>query len=108
MAELQQIGSPVLLEYVVDQFVSDAPRLIDTMRTALAERDAGALRRSAHALAGNMAFLGAQEMTELCLRIEGLALGGTLRGTDELVTEAEAALLRARAALQVLGFGRAA
>ncbi len=108
LAELQQIGSPVLLEFVVDQFVSDAPRLIVEMRAALADQDTVELRRAAHALRGNMAFVGARELASVCERIEELARAGASAEAAPYVDRAEPALARARAALRALGMMQAA
>ena len=70
-AILDAVGGNVkLLTRVRDAFLSQSPRLIDSMRDAMAQRNASELFRSAHTLKGAISNFGIGEALDAAVRIE--------------------------------------
>ena len=65
-----------LLDQLATLFREDAPVYLEAMADALASADTASLTRSAHAMAGLSANLGAQGLWRLCLELETLADSG--------------------------------
>jgi HPt (histidine-containing phosphotransfer) domain-containing protein len=91
-ADLQAtVGAEFVIE-LVDTFGEEAPQLLAELRAALADRNAEAFRRIAHALKSNANTFGATRFAELA---RGLELGGLPaddRGVQALASEFERAL----------------
>ncbi len=85
-----------LLGTVAEAFTTSTPVLLTTIRTATDGRDAAALRRAAHELAGSAANLGAVRVADLARRIEHAADGST---DVAIVDRLEAELADARRSL---------
>jgi HPt (histidine-containing phosphotransfer) domain-containing protein len=66
-------GDRDLLRELIDVFFEDAPERLDAVRRALADRDAGALYRAAHALKGSAGNFGAPNVVGRANRLEALA-----------------------------------
>jgi two-component system sensor histidine kinase/response regulator len=66
-------GDRDLLRELIDVFVEDAPQRIQCVRRALADRDADALNRAAHALKGSASNFGAADVVSRAQRLETLA-----------------------------------
>ena len=96
---LQQPGAPDLLEKIVTLFLDDAPRLVRSMRDAIAAGDGGALQHAAHTLKSDSATLGALELSELCKQTETQARAGRLADADHWIDRIEDEYARVRAAL---------
>ena len=64
LAQLDETGH--FLREVIDEFLTDADQLLDTMAASAAERDVGALRDNAHALKSSAAHVGALRMQSIC------------------------------------------
>lgn len=82
---LQEEGNDDLLVELIDLFLEDAPRRIDSMRDAIAREDWPALTSWAHSLRGSCGSLGALRLAELCARLEQLGRVGGGRPDAELV-----------------------
>jgi len=96
---LQRSGTPDLLEKIVDRFLKDAPRLVQSMREAAATANADALRRAAHTLKSNSATLGAIRLAQYCREIESRAKSGRLADAGQWLSLAESELALVRVAL---------
>ncbi|MDQ6989700.1 MAG: response regulator [Mariprofundaceae bacterium] len=73
LRQLQQPGSINILHKVMQLFLDDAPKHLQTMHQALQQDDLKALQFAAHTLKSSSANLGAKQLTELCSNIEHLA-----------------------------------
>ncbi len=82
---LRDLGGDDFLGEVIDAFLADAPGLMATLRSSLAEGSAEELRRAAHTLKSNGATLGAEDFAELCRMLEQRAKADELDGASELV-----------------------
>jgi HPt (histidine-containing phosphotransfer) domain-containing protein len=80
-------------------FLADADTQVAALRQAVAERDAAATARSAHALGGAGANLGATGLARLCARLELGGAKGNLVGSGPLLDAVGAELARVRSAL---------
>ena len=102
--ELQELTSddPSLLQELIDLFLSGTPQLLEQMRRAVEDDDAGALRRAAHTLKGSSGQMGALRMQEICGIIDSLAGTGSLVGVDALLVEVSLAFERAVGELKSL------
>ncbi|HQR50861.1 MAG TPA: Hpt domain-containing protein, partial [Methylophilaceae bacterium] len=92
------------LQTVVHVFISKTQKILDAMRTALANREYGALKELAHMVKGSSGNVGAEALHEVCREIllceqDKLELSG-----DELLRRANASFKSARILLlQYLG-----
>ena len=66
-------GDRELLFELIDVFLEDAPQRIQAVRSALADRNADAVYRAAHALKGSAGNFGAPEVVSRANRLEALA-----------------------------------
>jgi HPt (histidine-containing phosphotransfer) domain-containing protein len=83
-------GDTGFVTELIGQFLSDAPILIDTARSALGAGEADEVRRAAHTLKSNAATFGARALAERSRELEDTAKQGTLDGGErqlELITE---------------------
>ena len=92
-------GADFVVE-LVDAFLEDAPKMLDTLRASLAARDTVAFRRTAHSLKSNGMTFGALALSEMARELESSAASVVEKGDagvlDALVIEEQrvAAALR--------------
>ena len=73
LRELREPGEPDGAVELIDLFLRDTPRSIESMQSAIARSDAVALRESAHSLKGTASNLGARRLAAACAELEKLA-----------------------------------
>lgn len=96
-------GDRDLMAEVLRLFIDDSARLFREMHTAVARRNAEAIRQVAHALKGSIANLSSGSARELAAELEQLGKRGELEGAAELVERLEHELtLLQQAAEQLL------
>ena len=66
-------GDQRLLTMIVETALGEIPELLAAVRGAVTGGDSQALRRAAHTIKGSVRYFGANRMTELAARLEGLA-----------------------------------
>lgn len=66
-------GDQAFLSELIDEFLEDAPRQLETLREAAVAGDAERARRAAHTLKGNGRTFGATELASLCQEAEAAA-----------------------------------
>ncbi len=108
LRRLQEPGGTDIVEDVLGMFFREAPARLEAIQLAATSGDPDALFKAAHALAGESAMIGAEEMQALGRRITNLGRGGSVEGAKELVVELRAAFQRAQDSLDDLGLPRAA
>jgi CheY-like chemotaxis protein len=96
---LQRTGSPDLLEKIVDRYLKDAPRLLQSMREAAATANGDVLRRAAHTLKSTSATLGAIRLAQHCREIESRARSGRLADAGQWLNLVENEFSLVRVAL---------
>jgi CheY-like chemotaxis protein len=96
---LQRPGAADLLERVITLYLDNAPRLVQSMREAIAAGDGDALQRAAHTLKSSSANLGALELAGLCKEMEVQARAGRLADPEQWIGRIEREYTRVCAAL---------
>ena len=100
---LRDLGGEEFVAEVIDTFLSDAPALVETLRTTYEQGHTEGLRRAAHTLKSNGQTFGAGRFSKLCRELEERARSGELDGIAELLDRIEqeyAALEETLAALR--------
>jgi PAS domain S-box-containing protein len=98
--ELQEEGEPDFVQEMIDLYLSNTPSLIESIRQAITQNQAEALRHAAHTLKGNSNSLGAKQMGVLSLELEKIGHGGVLDGAGSLLANLEREFERVRQAFQ--------
>jgi HPt (histidine-containing phosphotransfer) domain-containing protein len=101
LATLREItgGDAAFLVELIDAYFADTPRLLATMRQALATGDACALRRAAHTLKGSSGSFGALRLASLCRDLEARAGAGAFADARNVLAQVEAEYARGKPAL---------
>ena len=108
VARLQALAGthrPGLLAQVFASFQADCHERIATLLSAAAQHDAETLQRTAHALRGACANVGAQGLAGLARQLETLAATGVVTDAEPLVRALEAEFDRVRLAIFELDTG---
>ena len=92
-------GDQAFVAELIDDFVAQAPRLLQTMREAATTGEAEVARRAAHTLKGNARTFGAAGLASLCLEAETAAAAGDLDTVRQGLEPVEAEWDRVREAL---------
>jgi PAS domain S-box-containing protein len=90
-----------VLEQLINNYLEDAPQLLQAMRDAVAKEDAAALRQAAHKLRGASANLGATTLSQLCKTLEAMGVAGTTAGALAGVLQVEVEYETVKATLQL-------
>ncbi len=85
-------GDSGLLAELAALFVEDCPRMLSSIREALAREDSEALARAAHAVTGSVENFGARKAGQAALELEMTGRGGHLTHAAEAVARLEEAL----------------
>ena len=70
-------GQPSLLQQVIQLYMEDSPKLIETIRHSITLGDAAAMQRAAHSLKSTSGNLGAMMLAEMCKELEAMGRAGT-------------------------------
>jgi len=90
---LQRVGGDeMLLKELARLFLDTYPKQLAELRSALASRDAAALRCAAHGLKGAAGTLGGKDAFAAAMQVESLARAGDLTGAQQACASLEEAL----------------
>jgi HPt (histidine-containing phosphotransfer) domain-containing protein len=89
-----------LLSDLVEMFIVEVPAQLDTLEAALANKDPGATRLTAHTIKGTGGNFGAARMLELASAIEEKGRNDSLDGAAALLVLLRAECVRVRTALE--------
>ncbi|MBA2794573.1 MAG: response regulator, partial [Thermoleophilaceae bacterium] len=89
-----------LLRDLIELFLEQTPPQLLSLREAVEQADANALREAAHALRGSSVTLGAGRMTGLCRDLEALGSAGDTGPAADLVSRLEASFRDVSQALE--------
>jgi len=92
---LQSARRPRFFVDLVEKYASDAARVLDAIKLAIAGASPGDLKERAHFLKGGSRSLGATQVAELCARLEAIGKSGAAGVDPSLVAELEQAIERA-------------
>jgi len=96
---------PEVMEELIDLFVENSRRALDTMSAAVAQQQSNMLYETAHSLKASSASLGALELSACCLELERLGKAANFAPVSPLLARAEVAYAAARAELAALRAG---
>ncbi len=85
---------------LVEIFLADGPSRIEALRTAVSAADTDGIYRAAHSLKGSCNYIGADQLVELCTRMEKTPDEGRVAVASELLEPLETEFYSVRAALQ--------
>lgn len=86
---LQRPGRPDLLNKVIEDYFSVAPRLIDAIHQGIAAGDATALQNAAHSFKSSSANVGASSLAALCRQLEAIGHAHSTKGAEPLLRQIE-------------------
>ncbi len=84
---------------MVEQFLNDAPGLVDAARKGLEAREVDEVRRAAHTLKSNAATFGARALSDRSRELEDAAKQGTLDDAETRIDRIADELADVRSAL---------
>jgi HPt (histidine-containing phosphotransfer) domain-containing protein len=96
---LQRPGKPDLLARVIDNYVTDTPKLLDDIRDGLARDDLETIRKAVHTLKSSSANVGALSLTDLCRQLEGRCLENVVDGAGVMLRRMETLYVTVKDAL---------
>jgi len=85
MEELREImdGDDELLNECLEDFLSDYPEMLGSIKDAIDARDPSALNGSAHAFKGTLKYLAAGEAADIAFQLERMGKDGNPEAADE-------------------------
>jgi two-component system, sensor histidine kinase and response regulator len=95
-------GDERLMGEIIELFLEEGPRLLATIRRAVADADLRALDAAAHALKGSTANVGAATASSMALGLEAMAKRGTLGDAPAGLRTLESELNRVERALRAI------
>lgn len=104
LLELQRLSGSNVVPLIVNSFVTEGPRRLERMRSALARGDRQELVLVAHTLKGGSSQLGALRVAAVSGELEESGKEGTLDGIGEILDRLERELAAASAALLARGW----
>ena len=106
---LARVGGDVdLLQEIIRLFLEECPQLMDKIRVALADGDAGQMQMAAHTLRGSVSNFGASAAVEAARQLEATARTQDLKGAAPMLQTLEQEIERVSSALQGLLHARPA
>jgi len=98
--EIQEmVDEDEILIKVIDRYLEDTPKLLQSIATSVAQEDASELEWAAHSLKSTSALLGAKSFAQLCGDLEAIARTGTLTETPVKVLQAQKEYEKVKTAL---------
>jgi CheY-like chemotaxis protein len=98
-------GDRRILKDVISVFISELPNQLESIRSAVANADAQALKRSAHSIRGAVSNLKADRVSQVAQQLETKGTDGELAGAEKMLAELEQALEELCPALTAYGDG---
>src|SRR5919199_1615691 len=90
-----------ILCQIIENYLEDAPQLVQNIRDAVAAGDAQALRQSAHTLRSSSANLGAMNLSNLSKELEMMGRADTTTDAPDHMAQVEAEYEKVKIALQM-------
>ena len=97
--EMGELGSEVIAE-LIDCYLTEAPSLLQALRTAIHQQNLKELQRVAHSFKASSATLGAIGFSQLCQALETIALSAPLDQSAALIARLELEYKSVEAALK--------
>ncbi|MBW4580152.1 MAG: response regulator [Tildeniella nuda ZEHNDER 1965/U140] len=97
--EMGEMGDEVIAE-LIDCYLTEAPLLLHTIRSAINQHDLKDMQRVAHGLKASSAALGAINLSQLCQALETIALSAPIDQSLAIIARLESEYKRVAAALK--------
>ncbi len=81
----QEEGQPDFLTELIDAYLEDSPRRLESLRLSIEVKDADQAARAAHALKGSSGNLGAESLTEWMHQAEIAGKNGDIQKVFEIL-----------------------
>ena len=98
-------GDQEFFAELIDEFLDDAPRQLESLRAATTSRDLETARRAAHTLKSGARTFGAVALASTCQEAEAAAAGGDLEAVGQRIDAIAEQLDRVLAELRVVRDG---
>ena len=92
-------GDTDLLGEVIELFMEDSPRMLESIREAVSSENAGEVERAAHSLKGALLNMSADAAASIALQLEKMGREKALVDTAALVIDLEKEMVRLQAEL---------
>jgi two-component system, sensor histidine kinase and response regulator len=103
---LSRVGGDLgLLQEMAQLFLQECPSQMDTIRSAVKNRDARAIERGAHSLKGSVGNFGALAAEQAAAYLETLGRSGRLDSIDNALLSLESAIGALQPAMRHLAVG---
>jgi HPt (histidine-containing phosphotransfer) domain-containing protein len=102
LRQLNEPGQPDVLAEVLRLFLDDAPRRIQAIVAAVADRDAGALQRAAHTMKGAAGTIGATALQDACRTLEQMGRQQRVEGASIAIADLQREYGRVQEAIEQL------
>jgi HPt (histidine-containing phosphotransfer) domain-containing protein len=89
-----------ILSLLTDCYFEESPKLLQTMKIAIARADSQSLKRAAHTLKGSSANLSAARLAQLCGALEIMSASSELHQASSLLAQIEIEYERVKNVLQ--------
>jgi HPt (histidine-containing phosphotransfer) domain-containing protein len=89
LRDLAEPGEPDPLKECVDLYLGDSPECIQQLHSTFQNRDLASFKRAAHSLKGSSSNLGADDLAEICGRLEEMAKAGNIDGAESIIKAVE-------------------
>lgn len=100
LRRLQRGAKPEHVAELIDIFLIEMPRMLNTLKMAIQEADAALLQLMAHRLKGSSANVGAHVLSGLCEQLEQHGVAGTTTGADAWLKKIETEFARVMTTLE--------
>ena len=94
-------NASAFLAQLIDIYLEETPTLLQTIRTAVDQSDAVAMKQTAHTLKSSSASLGAISFSQRCQELETMGHSGTTARASELLAQIESEYEQVKTALQL-------
>jgi CheY-like chemotaxis protein len=86
---LQSKGTQDILSKVINIYLNDSPKLLQTIHEAVNHSDAPSVQRGAHSLKSSSANLGALTLAALCKELEAMGRSNSIESAAEVLSKLE-------------------
>jgi len=96
---LQRQGAPDMIARVIGMYMDRTPKMMESLREAVAAGRASAMQEAAHSLKSSSGNVGAMNLVALCKELEQMGRENSLQSASEVLTRIEAEYEAVRKAL---------
>ncbi len=76
-----------LIKDCFNDFITDYPEILKSIKDALDQKDASTLEKKAHALKGSLKYLAANDVADIAYKLENMGRNSEFEGSVELFSQ---------------------